>query len=186
VLSVLPAVVWLRPEPATSPAALLTLARDLNVRARDAGGLLLVGDRVDVAIAAGAGGVHLGTRSAPVGEVRRLLAATGSDAMVLSVAVHDEAAVARAARDADALVLSPLAAVPGKGPALGIGRFAAAVARAPAKPFVALGGIVDPAHAADAARAGASAIAVRRALLDAPDPAASCRALRDAFVAARA
>lgn len=185
-LSATPAVVWLRPASDTSARALVSLARELLEAAHAKGGRLVVGDRLDVAIAAGADGVHLGARAPSPREARLLYAAARPDARPLvSVAVHDAFSIRASAGEADVLVLSPFKSVPGKGPALGTGRFAALLAHAPARPFVALGGVLGPDDAAEAARAGASGVALRRALLETRDPAEACSAIDSAFRKAR-
>lgn len=186
VLDRLPVCVWLRSDGTTPAVRLVEIARRLAVKSRSAGGALLVGDRLDVAIVSEASGVHLGTRSISPRDARHLLSHHGlAEGFVISVAVHDAASITEAAPHANVLVLSPLKDVPGKGRPLGVGGFAALVSLAPARPFVALGGIVHESDAIDAARAGARAIAVRRALLDSTDPAATCAALHDAFLSAR-
>ena len=140
---------------------------------------------IDVAIAADCDGVHLAGASVGALDARALLQSTANQrARVLTAAVHDVSQIRAVAGSVAAMVLSPFAAVPGKGPALGIAGFAAAVATAPAKHFVALGGILTPEVARDAALAGASAIAVRRAMLDS-DPVARCRVLLDGFSSSR-
>jgi len=65
-------VVQLR-EKEASTRELVALARDLRAITRAAGALFLVNDRVDVALAADADGVHLGVDDLPVREARRLL-----------------------------------------------------------------------------------------------------------------
>jgi thiamine-phosphate pyrophosphorylase len=82
---------------------------------------------------------------------------------------------------ADYLGVGPVHRTPTKPGASPVGyelvRYAAESAR---KPFFAIGGI-DPTNAADAARAGATRLAVVRAIRDAPDPAGAARALRAAL-----
>jgi thiamine-phosphate pyrophosphorylase len=185
VVDALACCVWLRPGPDTSARDLTNLARELGGRARAHGGALIVGDRVDVAIAANADGVHLGAHSLPPTEVRALLDAIPEHPCKhISGAVHDAWEIRARTAHLDTLVLSPLAAVPGKAPALGLGGFAALVAEAPARRFIALGGIQSESDAILAARAGASGIAVRRALFEPADPVDACRMLHRAFVTA--
>jgi thiamine-phosphate pyrophosphorylase len=78
-------------------AALLVLARALAAVCRARGQLLLVNDRLDVALAAGAHGVHLPAAGVPVADARRLLC----PAALVGVSCHSVADVRRA-RDAGA------------------------------------------------------------------------------------
>lgn len=160
---------WLR-VPDASGRTLCALALDLVGRCRAAGAALLVGDRPDVALAVGADGVQLGGRALPPERVRPWFAGW------IGVSCHAAGDLERArAAGADYAVLSPLHAVPGKGPPLGTARFAALCEQA-GLPVVALGGI-DPSNAAGAWHAGADGVAVLRALARCDDPAATVRAL---------
>ncbi len=147
---------------------------DLGVRLRDAtralGAALVINDRLDLALALGADGVHLGRRSVAVADARALLPAPAW----VAVACHAVADVVRAAREgADAAVLSPIFASPGKGAPLGLEAIREArAAIGDGIQLVALGG-VDAARAGDCFAAGAGAVAAIRAdlaavLLDAP------------------
>ena len=116
---------------------LYELGLELRRRTRDAGAKLIVNDRLDLAMLLGADGVHLGRRSVTVEDARGLL---GSEAWV-SVSAHsiEEAALPRGA---SAVVLSPIAASPGKGPPLGIEALGEARRRMPREAgLIALGGI---------------------------------------------
>jgi thiamine-phosphate pyrophosphorylase len=166
-----PAVVWLRAPAGASARTVLYGAAALRRVASRHGGLLLVGDHVDVALAVDADGVHLTERSLLPADARRF----ARRPLVVSRAVHDAAGAARA-EGADAVVISPFGEVPGKGPALGPAGFAALRALAPATFAVALGGVTDGATARAARAAGADAVAVRRALYSV-DPAARCAEL---------
>lgn len=181
-----PAAVWIR-APIDAPARrVLDVARALRGPSRAAGGALVVGDRMDIATAVDADAVHLTSRSVSPAAAREWLSSMrSSQAMRLTRSVHDAASV-DTSDGVDAFLLSPLAAVEAKAPPLGLAGFASVAAHAPGRPFVALGGIVDEATARLAARAGASAIAVRRALLNSSAPADECRALHRAFVEERA
>jgi thiamine-phosphate pyrophosphorylase len=152
--------------------ALLALAERLRAATARTGALLLLNDRVDVAIAAGADGVHLGGGSMSVGDVRRLLPAGA----LVGVSTHAAAEVAETG--ADYAIFGPVRATPSKvafGPPQGIARLAAATAAA-AVPVLAIGGI-EPADVPAMCAAGAHGVAVIRAILAAPDPAAATRAL---------
>jgi thiamine-phosphate pyrophosphorylase len=153
---------------------LLALARDLAAVCHAHGQLLLVNDRVDVAIAAGADGVHLPSAGIPPREARRLL---GPDALV-GVSCHSADDVRRA-RDGGASHASfgPIHDTPSKrafGPPVGLAALRAAAALG--LPLVALGGM-DAARAPEAFAAGAAGVAAIRAWLAGADPAAAVRAL---------
>ena len=171
-----PSVVWLRSPQGWPAGALASLAARLRETVGASGSLLLVGDRVDVALAVGAHGVHLTERSFAVADARRLI---GSE-LVVSQAVHDAVGVDRA-RDVDAIVLSPFGAVAGKGPSLGADGFTALRDRAPDVFTVALGGVTNADVARAARAAGADGVAVRRALLESTDVAEAVASLRRAM-----
>jgi thiamine-phosphate pyrophosphorylase len=153
---------------------LLALARALGAVCRRRGQLLVVNDRLDVALAAGAGGVHLPSAGIPPADARRLVGA----ACLVGVSCHSAEDVARArACGADFAFLSPIHDTPSKrayGPPLGIAALRGAAALG--LPLVALGGI-DAARAAEARAAGAIGVAAIRAWLEGPDPAAAVRRL---------
>ncbi|ABS25556.1 thiamine phosphate synthase [Anaeromyxobacter sp. Fw109-5] len=153
---------------------LLALARAVAAACRAAGQRIVVNDRVDVALAAGADGVHLPAAGIPAADARRLL---GPDALV-GVSCHSAAEVRRA-RDAGAsfATVSPIYDTPSKrgyGPPVGLAvlREAAALGL----PIVALGGIT-PARVPEVIAAGAHGVAAIRAWLEGGDPAAAVRAL---------
>ncbi|MBI5069749.1 MAG: thiamine phosphate synthase [Deltaproteobacteria bacterium] len=157
-----------------SGAALLELARALAGACREAGQLLLVNDRLDVALAAGADGAHLPSAGIPPGEARHLL----GPGKLLGVSCHSEAEVDRArAGGADYATFGPVFDTPSKR-ALGgpVGLPALARASARGLPLVGLGGI-DPGNAAAVLGSGAAGVAAIRAWLTGPDPAAAVRAL---------
>jgi len=154
---------------------LLAAATALRTLTRRRGARLLVNDRLDVARAADADGVHLPAASFAVADARRLL---GPHALVGRSTHAPDEAIAAGRDGADYVVLGPIFATPSKaayGPPLGLAAIAAAVAPG-ASPIVAIGGIT-PERAAQARAAGAAGVAVVRALLDAPDPDAAAAAL---------
>lgn len=160
-------------------AQLLVLARELRALTRAHEALLLVNDRVDVAIAVGADGVQLPETGLPPDLVRGLL---GREAWI-GASRHDAAGLASAARQgADFATLSPLHEVAGKGPALGFAGFSALLRAAPL-PVYALGGVRrDDVRALR--QAGARGVAVMREVLSADDPRASTQQLLSAFTTA--
>lgn len=131
-----------------SPRALYALTLDVMAL----GARVLVNDRLDVALAAGAHGVHLRSGSVPV---ERVLAVT-PPGFLIGVSCHSAADVARA-QGADFVVLSPVFAKPGYAPPLGLERFAA-IARAASMPVFALGGVTEE-NAAACLAAGAAGVA---------------------------
>jgi thiamine-phosphate pyrophosphorylase len=167
------AAVHLR-EKALGGRALLALARALREATREAGQLLLVNDRLDVALLAGADGVHLPSAGVSPGDARALL----GPAALVGVSCHSADDVRRA-RDggADYATFGPVADTPSKrayGPPVGLAALADAARLG--LPLVALGG-VDVATAAAARAAGAAGVAAIRAWLCAADPASAVRAL---------
>ncbi len=174
------ALVWLRSPPET-PVRIVSEVAAALLSLQSPPTALLVGDRVDVALAVGAHGVHLTEHSLLPADVRRLAHALGRPDVLISQAVHDAAGIARARGFVDAMVLSPFGAVVGKGAALGPEAWGALRRQAPEVFAVALGGIVDAGVVAAATSAGADGVAVRRALSGAVDPAVSCALLRPAM-----
>jgi thiamine-phosphate pyrophosphorylase len=145
--------------------------RDVTARA---GALLFVNDRVDVACAVGADGVHLGAAALPVAVARSLLPA----AALVGASVHalDEVA----ATSADFVVFGPVFDTPSKrayGAPQGPDRLRDAVSRARV-PVLAIGG-VEPSNVDTVRAAGADGVAVVRAILAASDPGAATRTLLD-------
>jgi thiamine-phosphate pyrophosphorylase len=138
---------------------------------------LVVNDRVDVAMAAGAAGVHVGADDLPVSAVRRIAppdfivgASVGSDAEVPG------------ARGADYVGIGPVYATTSKddaGAAIGLAEFAR-LARRCGLPAVAIGGITAE-NAPAAIAAGASGVAMIRAVFSAADPEWAARSVRSAI-----
>ncbi len=161
------------------PAGMLVgLGRDLRRLCDRHGVRLLINDRVDVALAVGADGVHLPANSFAPDDARALL---GPDRLV-GVSTHSVDEVRRAAAaGADFVVFGPVFDTPSKrrfGPALGVDAVRHATSEV-SLPLLAIGG-VTAAHAALAREAGAHGVAAIGALLAADDPQAAARALRAA------
>jgi thiamine-phosphate pyrophosphorylase len=138
---------------------------------------LIMNDRADLAIAAGAAGVHVGPEDLPAAAVRRLL---GPDRIV-GVSVGNDAEALQAS-DADYVGIGPVYATASKGDAgaaIGVGELAR-LAVLCARPAVAIGGI-DATNAGAAIAAGAGGVAVIRALFSASDPEEAARLLRSAI-----
>ncbi|EKS68030.1 MULTISPECIES: thiamine phosphate synthase [Caballeronia] len=153
------------------------LARDLLPITRAHGVPFVVNDHVDVALAVGADGVHIGQRDLPADVARRLL---GPDALIgLSVSNLDETAdAAKRADVVDYLGAGPVYATPTKTDAstpCGIEGLAEICAAAHV-PTVAIGGI-QAHNAADVMRAKPAGLAVVSAICKAADPRTAASAL---------
>lgn len=174
-------------EPGTAAADLWRAVRALTSALGGASrrAAVLVNDRVDVALAAPADGVHLAARSLPPGEVRALLPTRAG--WLVGVSVHSlEEAAGAAAAGADYVTFGhvfPTGSKPGL-PSRGVAALAEVVAGVDL-PVLAIGGIVVENVGAVLAT-GCAGVAVIRALLQAPDPAAEARRLRAAMAGAPA
>jgi thiamine-phosphate pyrophosphorylase len=134
--------------------------------------LVIVNDRLDVALAAGAAGVHLGGESVPSSDVIRWCrtgnAPTG---FRIGVSCHSAQEARAAERDgADYVFFGPIYATPSKkpyGPPQGIARLEE-VCRTVRIPVIAIGG-VDEDNAAACIREGAAGIAAIRMFQEAKD-----------------
>lgn len=152
----------------------LEAAAHFRRAATETGSLFIVNDRVDVAIAAGADGVHLGQDDLPVAEARRQL----GDEKLIGLSTHAPEEIAAVTQEVDYIGVGPVHATPTKPgrPAVGLDlvRTAARVARVP---FFAIGGLgLDEVPAVLAA--GATRVCVLRAIVAVDDPPAAARALR--------
>ncbi|HEV8322705.1 MAG TPA: thiamine phosphate synthase [Myxococcota bacterium] len=162
--------------------AALELGRALAAacaRAGAGGALFVMNDRVDLAVAAGAGAVHLGQDDLPLQAARAL-----APGLLAGVSTHtlDQARDAAAA-GADYLGFGPVFATPSKerpDPVVGLAGLAAAVRAVAPLPIVAIGG-VEPAHAAALAATGAAAAAAIRAFGGAAEPRAAVAAFLRAW-----
>jgi thiamine-phosphate pyrophosphorylase len=154
----------------------LRIARMARRVCDDAGAALIVNDRIDIALAAGADGVHLGQADLPIEDARRI-----SQTLWIGVSTHDVAQVrAACAAGADYLGFGPVFTTTTKeqpDPVQGIAGLRAAVAEADGRPVVAIGGITA-ADAADVYRAGAHAVCAISAVNGARDPRDVARRFR--------
>jgi thiamine-phosphate pyrophosphorylase len=161
----------------TATASLLEAAMRCREATNERGALLLINDRVDLAIACEADGVHLGQTDLPVVAARRLL----GEARWIGVSTHDrDQARAAAADGADYIGFGPLFATASKTTGYeprGLARLAE-VRGAVSLPIVGIGGITA-ALAPSVIAAGADAVAVISALADCADPARAARELLD-------
>jgi thiamine-phosphate pyrophosphorylase len=129
--------------------------------------LFLVNDRVDIALAVGADGIHLGQTDLPVSVVRSLM---GSDAIIgLSTTCAAELEIALNSK-VDYVGVGPVFATPTKpGKAASGFEYVSYAATNLSMPWYAIGG-VDQENLNDVMNAGASRVAVVRSLINAPDP----------------
>ncbi len=160
----------------------LAIGRELRAITRDAGVLFIVNDRVDLALALAADGVHVGQDDLPAEIVRRLV---GPEMIIgVSAATIPEALAARAA-GADYLGVGAIYGTATKldaGAATGsalLGTIAGAVDL----PLVAIGGI-NATNVAAVIAAGAAGAAVVSAIIAADDPEAAARELQRRIAAA--
>lgn len=175
-------IVQLR-DPDAHGRALVEQARALKALLAPLAIPLIVNDRVDVALAAGADGVHLGQDDMSPADARALLGP--GPILGLSVGSPAEHAASDLA-GVDYLGVGPVKSTGTKADAgSAIGPQGIAAVRALTRlPLVGIGGL-DAASAADVIRAGANGVAVVSAICAAPDPEAAARALRAAIAAAR-
>lgn len=142
---------------------------------------VVVNDRADVALAAGAAGVHLGSDDLPVASVR----AMAPPAFIIGASLGSESELAHA-KGADYVGIGPVRTTTSKldaGGAIGVGGFARLRALV-ACPAVAIGGIGE-ADVDELCAAGAVGVAVIRAVLGSETPSQAARSLRAAVDRAR-
>ena len=163
---------------------LLDAASEVREVTRDAGALFIVNDRLDVALAAGADGVHLGESDLPIGHARRL----SPPGFIIGASVGSVAAAVRAAAaGADYVALSPTFSTGSKddaGPGCGLAALEG-VRAAVSLPLVAIGGITTE-NVGDVIAAGADGVAVISAVVGQEDVTAAARDLRSRIAAAKA
>lgn len=172
-------LVQLRDKDATD-AALLSAAGDLRAICARHGALLIVNDRPDLAAEAGADGVHVGQDDVAVEEARGLV---GPHAVV-GLSTHSPEQIDAAGQvDVDYVGVGPVYPTATKpGPAAVGEQLVTYAAAHAAVPFFAIGGI-DVERAPHVVAAGATRLAVVRAIRDSRDPYAAARALRALLMA---
>jgi thiamine-phosphate pyrophosphorylase len=154
--------------PRTPGRRLYALAHALVPEAERSGALLVVNDRIDVALAGAVSAIHLGRRSLAPSEARRLL---GSGARI-GVSCHSRAEVEVArAEGANWLFAGTVYPTPShpESTGRGVGWLASVVRHAGATPVVAIGGM-RPDTVREVLGAGAAGAAVLRGIWEAPDP----------------
>jgi len=154
---------------------ILAAAEQFRAACDEHGALFVLNDRPDLVAGARADGVHVGQDDTPVPEARALV----GDDRIVGLSTHSPAQIDEAA-GVDYIGVGPVHATPTKPgrPAVGLDlvRYAAAHARVP---WFAIGGI-DETNVAAVREAGATRIAVVRAIAHASDHAAAAEALRAA------
>lgn len=166
----------IKPDVAVGAGELVRIARICRRLCDAAGAALIVNDRIDVALAAGADGVHLGQTDLGLRDARRV----AGDRLWLGISTHNLAQVTLArAGGADYLGFGPVFQTRTKknaDPVQGLTGLRAAVRVAGAVPVVAIGGIA-PEHAPGLYATGAAALCAISSVNDAADVAAAARAL---------
>lgn len=153
-------------DPQLSVREMLAFGERLCAAVREVGGRLIVNDRVDVAVLLGADGVHLGRRSLLPRAARTILR-PGAWVSVSAHSIQDVLSAADAG--ADAALLSPIFASPGKGAPLGVGALAEArealETRGHRLSLLALGGVTVENAALCLANGAAGVAAIRADLI---------------------
>jgi thiamine-phosphate pyrophosphorylase len=143
---------------------------------------LIINDRIDIALACGADGVHIGQDDMPYAEARSLM---GKKAIIgLSVETLEDVEESRKL-DVDYIGVSPVFATPTKTDTKGAWGLTglAKIKTISNHSIVAIGGI-NESNAADVVKAGAECLAVVSAICAAPDPEAAARKLKSIFESA--
>jgi len=158
------------------PAEVVRIARMARRVCDAAGAALIVNDRIDIALAVGAEGVHLGQADLPIGVARRI-----ARDLWIGISTHDLAQVRAACEaGADYLGFGPVFATATKenpDPVQGLAGLRAAVAAAAGRPVVAIGGITA-ADVDDIYGTGAHALCAISAVNQARDPRDMARQFR--------
>ena len=151
-----------------SPRHFLAEAESALRIARASGARLIINDRVDIALALGADGVHLGQTDLPPAAARRLL----GDRAIVGYSTHSLAQAKAAAQlPVDYIAIGPVFPTTSKinpDPVVGLDLLKRARAITGSIPLVAIGGI-NGANASSAIDAGADAVAVISTLLSDPE-----------------
>jgi thiamine-phosphate pyrophosphorylase len=158
-------------------ASIVSAGRRVRVACERYGALFILNDRPDLVTAVDADGVHVGQDDMAVSRARELV---GPDRLV-GVSTHSPAQIdAAGIAGVDYIGVGPVHATPTKPgrPAVGC-ELVTYAAEHTSLPFFAIGGI-EPGNVGKVCAAGASRVAVVRALTEAPDPKLAARRLRAA------
>jgi thiamine-phosphate pyrophosphorylase len=158
-------------------------ARAIKAFLKREGVVFIINDRVDVAQAVGADGVHLGQNDMPLNMARAIL----GDSMIIGISAESAAdAVAAERQGADYLGVSPIFATATKAdtaPPLGLAGLRE-IRKAVSIPLVGIGGL-NKHNAADVIRHGADGVAVVSAIVAADDPKAAAQELHQIILKAK-
>ena len=161
-----------------SDAALIRLGLKIKKVATRNRKLFFVNDRMDLALATCADGVHLGQEDMPVRVARELAKRAGCKIWIGKSTHSLKQALAAEREGADYIGVGPVFATPTKPCAKSVGlRFVKQAAMKIRIPWVAIGGI-DRGNIRDVIAAGASRVAVVRAIFAAQDPESAARELK--------
>jgi thiamine-phosphate pyrophosphorylase len=170
-------------DPEAKTRALVEEARAIRLLTRRASVPFIVNDRVDVVLAAGADGVHVGQADMTVADVRALI----GPEPILGLSITSEADLGISDfRGVDYLGVGPVfqtSTKPDAAPPINVGGLEA-IARRTKVPIVAIGGI-HAGNAVDAIAAGARGVAVVSAICAAPDAEAATRELLEVVKSAQ-
>jgi thiamine-phosphate diphosphorylase len=161
---------------------ILRTAERLRELCTDHGAALFLNDRIDLALAAGADGVHLGVDDLPIPAARRI---AHSDFWIGFSPDTDTGARSARLEGASYLGVGPVFGTASKsdaGPAIGLGLLKRRLMVADL-PVIGIGGI-DASNAASVIQAGAAGVAVMSAILQSADPRAAAESIRGAVDAA--
>ena len=160
--------------------SLLEVAGRFRAVCREHDALFWLNDRPDLALVAGADGVHVGQDDTPPGEVREQV----GERLLIGLSTHSPEQFYAAVRsEADQLSVGPVWETPTKPgrPAAGLDYVRdAALHGGDQVPWFAIGGI-DETNIGEVVEAGARRVVVVRAIRDAADPEGAARRLRDAL-----
>lgn len=167
-----------------SSRAMIQAAWEIRSITRETGTCFIVNDRIDIALAAGADGVHLGHEDLPVISARRI----APPGFIIGVSIGTVAgAVSAVSAGADYIALSPTFDTASKedaGPGYGL-QTLREICETVSVPVIAIGGI-NPGNLAGVIAAGAAGIAVISAVVASEDIAGAARNLKELIRDAKA
>ena len=164
----------------------LMIASRMSVICRRYRVLFIVNDSLDIALASGADGVHLGQEDLPIAAARELVGRSGATDFLIGESTHSVSQAQKAERDgADYIGIGPVYATPTKPSYNAVGlELVRQVTMSVKTPHVAIGGI-DAINVRSVLDAGAERVAVVRAVCGAEDIAAAAEAMKN-LIAERA